>query len=193
MSKLSQGQVLQALEAGGFPEASARTLAGISGAETGGTYDPNVLGDIGLQNSTWGPSVGVFQIRTLKAETGKGTARDIQWLQGSLPHQVAAAFEISSGGRNFQPWSTYGSGKYQQYLPGTGALAQDVGFTGKVKGWLGDGLGAVTDPIVSSLEGTAVTFGFGLLGVALVALGVYTTFGSQIRSAAGTAAKAVAL
>lgn len=190
MSKLTQGQVLQALMAGGFTEASARTLSGISGAETGGTYDPNVLGDLGLQNATWGPSVGVFQIRTLKAETGRGTARDIQWLQGSLPHQVAAAYEISAGGRNFTPWSTYTSGKYTQYLPGSGQLAQDAGLWGKTKGLLGDGLGAVTDPLVNGIEEAAVTLGFALLGVALVAGGVYATFGRQIRAGAGAVLKA---
>jgi hypothetical protein len=180
---------MSAAQAGGFTAAAARTLAAISGAETGGTYDPTVLGDLSLQNSTWGPSVGVFQIRTLKAETGTGSVRDLQWLQGSLPHQVAAAYSISSGGRNWSPWSTFTSGKYTAYLDGAGN-AEPAGLGGKVKGWLGDGLDSVTGPIVDSLQGTAITFGVALLGGGLVVAGIYQTFGAQIRAGAGSALKA---
>jgi hypothetical protein len=69
-----------------------------------------------LENATWGPSIGVWQIRTLKAETGKGTDRDISALSGNLPRQAQAMKNISSGGTNFALWSTYAHGTYQQFL-----------------------------------------------------------------------------
>ena len=45
---------------------------------------------------TWGPSVGLFQIRTLKAETGTGSDRDIQRLLNNPAEQVKAALNISN-------------------------------------------------------------------------------------------------
>ena len=59
-----------------------------------------------------GPSVGLFQIRTLKSETGTGSDRDIQRLLNNPAEQVRAAMKISNGGSNLRPWSTYTNGAY---------------------------------------------------------------------------------
>lgn len=119
----------QALINGGFSPQAARIMYGIAGAES--AYNPNALGDIGLQNSTWGPSYGYFQIRTLRGDTGTGRVRDINWLrQGGLQAQIKAAYDISNGGRNFNPWSTYLHGSYTKFLPsfasGNWNLPQDT-------------------------------------------------------------------
>jgi hypothetical protein len=116
-----------ALVAGGFSPAAARTMYGIAGAESG--YRPDAVGDVGLENSTWGPSYGYFQVRTLK--NGVDPNRNLSSLQsGGLAKQVAAAYAISNGGKNFQPWSTYNSGSYRKFLPSfdTGAwnIPQDT-------------------------------------------------------------------
>ena len=84
-------------------------------AESGGNTE--AVGDQSLENATWGPSIGLAQIRTLKAETGKGTSRDNAGNRLMDPTiNLAAAWEISSHGRNPMPWSAYKNGSYKQHL-----------------------------------------------------------------------------
>lgn len=192
MSKLSQAQVTAALASGGFSASGATTMAAIAHAES--QLDPNAIGDVALENSTWGPSVGLFQIRTLKADTGTGSDRDIQYLQGSVAHQVAAALHISNGGRNFGPWTTYADGDYQKYLGGaagsSSTVAESAGF---VQDKTGELLGKIAAPLVSGLQSTAYTVAFAGLGLALIGGGIYAAFGTQIRAGARTAAKVALL
>lgn len=155
MARVSPIMIYHALLDAGFGPAQALIMVAIAGAETGGSFNDTVLGDVSLENNTWGPSVGVFQIRTLKQQTGRGTDRDIAALQGNLSAQAKAAYHISSSGRDFTPWSTYTSGKYQQYyssdpdnpgvpngrpgeLPNPVATNSDgtpAGSAGKFSGW----------------------------------------------------------
>lgn len=114
MSRLSPSQIYSLLLQGGFKPDQARIMTAIAQAESGG--NPAAVGDVRLQNATWGPSVGLFQVRTLKGETGTNQDRDIHHLMGDLQAQVHAAFEISDQGRNFRPWSTFTSGSYRQFL-----------------------------------------------------------------------------
>lgn len=188
MAKLTQAKVRAALLAYGLPAGAARTLSAISGAETGGSYDPNAIGDTSLETTKWGPSVGVFQIRTVKAETGQGTTRDIQWLQGSLVHQVAAAASISDNGRNFTPWTTYVDGKYQDYLDGAkGTSADNAGVVDGLKNAAGDALGGIAAPLVSGFQSLGFTLAGAAFGLALVGFGLARTF----PKATGLAVKAV--
>lgn len=118
----------QALINGGFSPQAARIMYGIAGAES--SYNGNARGDLGLMNNTWGPSYGYFQIRTLKGAP-LGDDRNLQTLmQGGLARQIAAAYRISNGGRNFGPWSTYNHGSYRSFLPsfdvGAWELPQDT-------------------------------------------------------------------
>ena len=112
--KLSASQIFTLLQQGGFSREQARTMTAIAQAES--ARDPGAVGDIGLQNRTFGPSVGLFQIRTVKAETGKGTDRDIEHLTGNVQAQVKAALHISNNGTNFRPWSTFTSGSFRKFL-----------------------------------------------------------------------------
>jgi hypothetical protein len=114
MSKRDPGQVYADLVAAGFSPDQATVMTAIAGAESG--YDDQILGDLGLQNAMWGPSFGLYQIRTLKADTGSGSYRDITRLASSDAEQAKAAYAISGGGRDFTPWSVFTSGAYQQYL-----------------------------------------------------------------------------
>jgi hypothetical protein len=188
VAKLTQAKIRAALLAYGLPVSAARTLSAISGAETSGSYDPNAIGDTSLETTKWGPSIGVFQIRTLKAETGTGSTRDIQWLQGSLVHQVAAAASISDNGRNFTPWSTYTSGKYQGYLDGAGGTsAENAGVLDGLKGAAGDALGGIAAPLVSGFQSLGFTLAGAAFGLALIGFGLARTF----PKATGTAVKAL--
>jgi hypothetical protein len=114
VSRLTPSQIYSLLLQGGFKPEQAKIMTAIAQAESGG--NPAAVGDVGLQNGTWGPSVGLFQVRTLKAETGTNHDRDIHHLMGDVQAQVRAAFDISDHGRNFQPWSTFTSGSYHQFL-----------------------------------------------------------------------------
>ena len=98
----------------GASREQARMMTAIAQAES--ARNPGAVGDVALQNGTWGPSVGLFQIRTLKAETGTGSDRDIQRLMNNPAEQVKAAMNISGGGSNYRPWSTYTNGAYRKFL-----------------------------------------------------------------------------
>lgn len=114
MSTFSASQVYTLLLQGGFTPGQATTMTAIAQAESG--RNPGAVGDVGLENHTWGPSVGLFQIRTLKSETGTGSDRDIQHLMGNPQAQVEAALHISNHGQNFHPWSTFTSGSFRKFL-----------------------------------------------------------------------------
>jgi hypothetical protein len=114
MAKLSASQIYTLLLDGGFSPEDAKIMTAIAGAES--ARDVGAVGDVALQTDKWGPSVGLFQIRTLNAERGTGSDRDIEHLTGDPEAQVRAAFAISDGGTNFQPWSTFTSGSYRKFL-----------------------------------------------------------------------------
>lgn len=167
------GQAYALARQAGFDPASAVIVAAIGAAESG--LDPAAVGDVELQNSTWGPSVGVLQIRTLKRDTGTGRLRDIGTLSDPLAN-FRAAYEISGHGRDFSPWSVYTSGKYRQFVgqAGGAADASPVAYlpgAGMVPvGWKEDAAAAVGGYLVL---GVAV-----VLGVVLVVAGAARTTGA---------------
>ena len=127
MAKRSPGDVYADLVGAGFSPDQATIMTAIAGAESG--YDDQIQGDLGLQTNVWGPSYGLYQIRTLKADTGSGSNRDITRLAGSDAEQARAAYAISGGGRDFTPWSVFTSGAYQQFLPAARQAAATGGST----------------------------------------------------------------
>lgn len=78
------------------------TAVAVAIAESGG--NPKKIGDKGLQDEKWGPSVGLWQIRSLKAEQGKGTIRDASKLTDPA-FNARSMFSISGGGKNWDAWS----------------------------------------------------------------------------------------
>ena len=189
MAKRTASDIYATLVAAGFSKSAAITMTAISLAESGG--NPSILGDQGLQTSTWGPSYGLFQIRTLKADTGKGTDRDINALAKSDLRQAQAAYAISGKGLNFGPWSVYTSGSYRQHLAtaqaaakggGTvldGGTGSGVATSGGVAGWVS----GITDKMRDlTIEGVFVVLGVGLVGVGIArSVGA----GDKLKKAAG--------
>jgi len=113
----------------GFRGDALLTATAIAGAES--SYNPGAVGDVGLQNDKWGPSVGLWQIRTLNNPSAYSGSvdelRDINGIGGSSNAQnnANAAYAISNGGTNFRPWSTFTENTWQQsrYLdPATEAV-----------------------------------------------------------------------
>jgi hypothetical protein len=89
------------------------TAAAIAMAETGG--NPDAVGDTSI-TPPYG-SVGLWQINV-----AAHPQYDPQALHDPNTN-AAAALAISSGGTNFQPWSTFNSGAYQQFVPAAQAAA----------------------------------------------------------------------
>lgn len=85
-------------------------------AETAGHPTTDVEGDLALQTAKWGPSVGPWQVRSLKAEKGKGTVRDEDALKNPT-HNAASAHSIWAERHSFSPWTTYVSGAYLLFMP----------------------------------------------------------------------------
>lgn len=101
---MDANQIYILARAAGFTWSAAQTAVAICLAESGG--DPNQIGDTHLTTAKWGPSVGLMQIRSLKAETGTGKSRDANRLKDPL-FNMKAAYTESAAGVNWTPWSTY--------------------------------------------------------------------------------------
>jgi len=111
---LTMAQVYAYARQAGFAPDTAVIATAIAMAESGD--NPKAVGDVGLETSYWGPSVGLEQIRTIKGQTGKGTDRDISRVGSDPLQNMIAAYDISNHGKDFTPWTTYTSGKYRTYL-----------------------------------------------------------------------------
>ncbi len=187
MTRLSPEQIYAQDLAAGFTPAQAAVMAAIAQAESGG--DDTARGDVGLQNNVWGPSYGTYQIRTLKAQTGTGTDRDIAFLAASDANQARAAYDISHHGTDFSLWTTYTSGAYQRFL--------SQGLTGGTPGTTPASVtGAGASGVVGGVRDIAVQALAAGLGLALVGVGLARAFAAQLRAAghrAGQAAKLAAV
>jgi hypothetical protein len=111
--KLSPAQLYDLARGAGLNATAAVVAAAVALAESGG--DPAAVGDVSLQSDKWGPSVGLWQIRSLKAEQGTGGTRDASRLTDPQ-FNAASMAAISGAGTNWRPWSVFVSGKYRQYL-----------------------------------------------------------------------------
>jgi hypothetical protein len=158
MPTLTPAQIYTLASNVGLSSTAAATATLIALAESGGRTDAE--GDIGLQNATWGPSVGLWQIRSLKAEYGKGNSvRDASRLKDPEFNAFAMSV-ISNKGQNFKPWTTFTSGAYKKQASKLTAGSLVAGALGSA---LPDGLGvapgqaagAATDGATKALTGWA--------------------------------------
>ncbi len=99
--------------AAGLDHDSAVIATAIAWAES--DLRPDAVGDIDLQDNTWGPSVGLFQIRSLHAHTGTGKDRDAERL-GEPAFNARSMASISKGGTDWTPWSVWKNGAYRTHL-----------------------------------------------------------------------------
>lgn len=173
MARLTMAQTYALARQAGFDPAAAVIMAAIAAGESG--LNPDAVGDVRLQDAKWGPSVGLTQVRTLKAQTGTGELRDITRLRDPLANLVAA-YEISSHGRDFTPWSVYTSGKYRQFL---GQAQQSAGAGGGyIPGATVVQPVGLADNISAQGNGLIFTGLLVVLGVALVVVGAARATGA---------------
>lgn len=129
----SRKALMEALYAQGFRGKSLKTAFAVALAESGGR--PSAVGDIDLQDKKWGPSYGIFQIRSLKNwknHDGKGSSdpwRNAEKLKDPR-FNIEAAWVKSSKGKKWELWSTYTSGKFTKYLDDADRIAAKAGIGG---------------------------------------------------------------
>jgi hypothetical protein len=120
MATLTARQLYDLARTAGLSPTAAVVAAAVALAESGG--NTAAVGDVSLQTGTWGPSIGLWQIRSLKADYGTGRARDAARLADPA-FNARSMVEISSKGANWRPWSVFTSGKYRQHLDTVSAAA----------------------------------------------------------------------
>jgi hypothetical protein len=120
MTQLTASQVYAYARGAGFSPSEAVVATAIAKAESG--YRTDAVGDQRLADKTWGPSVGLWQVRSLNAERGRGTTRDATRLTDpAVNAQSAYAIYKSRGG--WSDWSTYKDKAYAANLPEAQSVA----------------------------------------------------------------------
>jgi len=124
----SRKGLMSALYGHGFRGKALETAFAIALAESGGRA--GARGDVGLQTKKWGPSLGPFQIRSLKDPSKYGASG--KWRDGKKLLQpdfnLDAAKAISHSGTNWKAWSTYTSGSFTKYLDDAQTAARQAGI-----------------------------------------------------------------
>ncbi len=189
-----------AYQAGITTQSGLQAAVAIAMAESGG--NPNATGDVSLQNATWGPSLGLWQIRSLKAKSGSGDVRDATKLKDPAFNAKAMA-SISNGGKNWGPWTTWplrAAAFMPVAIPAASSVIAVKGAVGGVQavgGAASDAVGAVVPDGLADI-GTGVRATYNWVGnrdnwirVAKVAVGgavlVAAFYGTIGKSVAGSA------
>lgn len=180
MATLSPKQLYNLARDAGLSPGASLVAAAVALGESGGRTD--AVGDAGIQTDKWGPSVGLWQIRSLKADYGTGRARDASRLTDPAFNAKSMA-EISGTGQTFQPWSVYTSGKYKQYID---AVHNDntagLGDIPEVIDEASDAVGKAVDAFAgwqSDLQGVFLKLGVTMAAVWLVVAGVKSAAGGD--------------
>jgi len=126
MTVLNTDEVARHCHNAGFCGTELVTVVAIAKGESG--FDTDAVGDGDLADGTWGPSVGLLQVRSLRAELGTGGERD-ELANHDPAHNARAAWSISAHGSNFGPWSVFQSGAYQRHLAAVGPACRAVDAT----------------------------------------------------------------
>lgn len=112
----------------GFRGDALVTAVAVAGAESG--YNQGAVGDVGLQSDKWGPSVGMWQVRTLNNPneySGLDTQRDVNIVGGdNVQANANFAYSLSNGGSNWRQWGAFTNGSYQSQLDGANAVVNRI-------------------------------------------------------------------
>jgi len=179
----SYAQLENAWDTAGGPSAEAPTAAAIAEAESGGA----AVMQQGQPYSTtgWGP----WQITPGNSEPQFGT--DNALLQ--LPNNAGAAVAKYDAAGGFTPWTTYTSGKYEQFMGGAGSgPGGNTGSGGGTGG--GTGTGTLTGLSIGGLgSGFFKPLVKGLVLLPFITVGaVMVVWGAARATGLGQAAKAAA-
>lgn len=198
MTTLTYAQVYALAKGAGLGHEAAVTATAIATAESGLRTD--AMGDTTITTGTWGPSIGLWQIRSVKAEKGTGRSRDASRLKDPR-FNARSMVSISGNGTNWRPWSVYLNGSYRSHInavraavgggsrgpdaplpsPGQPITAQPVkggdGLfpyvpdLGDAWNWGSGQVEGVTDDVAAAIQAAIIVSAALALGVGLVVIG----------------------
>lgn len=203
MAKLSPTEVgTYAFQAGITDTRKLAEAIAIAQAESG--LNTTAKGDTTLTNATWGPSIGLWQIRSLNAERGKGTTRDETKLSDPAFNARSMA-SISQNGNNWGPWSVWPL-RALPFVPAMLPIAASIKAAkgvSDVKEEITESVDSATQPIQDmasiakagyqwvSDRDNIIRVGQYLLGLSLLMIGLAIFAKGPIQSAASTATSVV--
>jgi murein DD-endopeptidase MepM/ murein hydrolase activator NlpD len=124
----SRAGLMRMLYEGGFRGDALKTAFAVALAESGGRS--GAIGDESLADNIWGPSYGVFQIRSLKNwRAYNDPYRDATRLRDPR-YNIQAALVKSKQGTNWKPWSAYKNGAFTKFLDDADRIAGKSGIGG---------------------------------------------------------------
>lgn len=97
-----------------------------SGLAPAAEGDKTRVGERTRDGRTWGLSIGLWQVRSIDEDRRTGSARDPDALYDAA-HNARAMAEISNGGADFSPWTTFRTGEYLQYVDQVRAAVESGG------------------------------------------------------------------
>ena len=158
MTTLTTSEVYALARGAGLDPASAVIATAVATSESGLRTD--AIGDVGLEDATWGPSVGLWQIRSVKAQSGTGGTRDATRLTDPT-FNAASMAAISGWGKNFTPWSTYTSqnGKTPAYLANIPTATSAATAVNSDPSWQAKLAAALANPLGTAASGLGVVTG----------------------------------
>lgn len=172
MPKLTIEQIAGYALGAGLSGEKAAIATAIAMAESGGQTD--IKGDTTITTTTWGPSVGLWQIRSLNSQRGTGGERD-ELANVNPAKNAAAMFSISDRGENWRPWSVYLNGRYRAHLAAARlAVASPTAATGADTPGGGSGLEGGLDVLDG---GTWARVGLFVFGGAVLTVALYRSTG----------------
>lgn len=96
-----------------WPPPQRATAVAVILGESGGR--PCAVGDVGLQTRTWGPSVCLFQLRSMPRMAGTGGVRDGAANLRSVSTCIRNAHALWKA-EGWRPWSAWLHGTYRRHL-----------------------------------------------------------------------------
>ena len=110
---VSDDQLVTYARHAGFIGEQQNVAGAVAIAESAG--NAHAIGDVALEDSVWGPSVGLMQIRSLRADRGTGRTRD-ELANLDSATNMRHAYDVFLAGRGWTPWSTYVHHTHQQFM-----------------------------------------------------------------------------
>lgn len=118
---MTRADVVRFCVVAGFRGEALVTAVAVAQAES--SFDAtatnySAAGQRAANGDTWGPAVGLFQVRVLgnpTAASGLDRQRDFDSMLDPV-NNAAFAYALSKGGRDFNGWSAFTGGAYRTYL-----------------------------------------------------------------------------